>query len=311
MKRLYRTICFTVFVSAILHSGDSVQIKGVDISSYLPGPDKLGAWHQVDSARIFIGEDLYTPIDGGADIYFEYGFKQVLAAEFRNNLESSIKLELYEMSGDSAAFGIFSLTSSSYGKKIQMGNEGVFNDYYLMFWKNSFLVYLTASDTASETIAEILTIASSIDIRLGAPGAKPNLLNYLPTSGLISSIYIRGKLSLSSQYIFNTKNIFEINEGIIGNYQTHRLFIFRYKSEEKTEHVYNIAHEIFKAGDRFLKFRDFGTHFTMHDQKEQTILVKRYKNIIFVIIAKNTNTLDAISINVISFLQSINMDRSN
>jgi hypothetical protein len=311
VKSIYRTLFFAFCLSVILFSKTLAQTKKPDIRSNLPHPDELGNWHQEDSTLMFIGEDLFTLIDGGADIYFEYGFKQVIAAEYRNNQESSIKLELYEMSDDSAAFGIFSLNSVTQGKKAQIGNDGIFNGYYLIFWKNSFFVLLTASDTASETIAEMLAISTRIDQRLGAYGAKPKLVNYLPGSGLTACTYVRGLLGLSSQYIFDTKNIFEVKEGIIGNYQTHRLFIFKYESEEKTEQVFKNAHETLKTGGRFLNFKDVKGRYTMIDLKDQTLLVERYKNIIFAVITKHAKILDEIGNYFLARLQSINANHSN
>ena len=43
-------------------------------------PDSVGNWVKSDSAALYVGEGLYTLIDGGADIFNEYGwlkFKKV------------------------------------------------------------------------------------------------------------------------------------------------------------------------------------------------------------------------------------------
>jgi hypothetical protein len=307
MNRIYWAIFFAIFLGAILQSKDSVLEKEPDILSYLPGPHELGTWHQVDSARIFVGEDLYTMIDGGADIYFEYGFNQAVSAEYQNGQESSIKLELYRMSDDSAAFGIFSNGEYSFnGKRVEIGDGGIFGKYYIAFRKNSHLVLFTASDTLSETIAEMFNIATQVDKRLGRRGTIPRLINYLPGSNLISCIYLRGLLGLSSIYMFDIDNIFELKEGIIGKYQNHQLFIFNYETEEKTEQVYKNAHKIFKAGNRFQKFKDSGTHYSMRDQKGRSILIKRYKNLIFVIMTEHEKLLDDISNYIHDHLKSIN-----
>jgi hypothetical protein len=191
-----------------------------NILAYLPGVGELQGWNLEDSVRVFVGEDLFTLIDGGADIYLEYGFQRVLSAEYRNKDEHSIKLEIYEMKDASAAYGMFSLNAGTQGKKVQIGTEGMLSDYYLMFWKNTFLVFLTGADTTGETISGILVMAACIDRRLGAPGIKPALVSYLPNGGLQSCTFVRGNLGLSSFYTFDTKNIFGMKEGVVGSYPT-------------------------------------------------------------------------------------------
>jgi hypothetical protein len=47
-------------------------IPAQNISSILP--DSIEGWSFPDSSELYVGEDLYRLIDGGADIFLEYGF---------------------------------------------------------------------------------------------------------------------------------------------------------------------------------------------------------------------------------------------
>jgi len=61
------------------------------------------------SVRNFNGESLYGYIDGGADLYLEYGFSDVTVTEFVRG-KSKYKVEVYRMKDPEAAFGIFSVS---------------------------------------------------------------------------------------------------------------------------------------------------------------------------------------------------------
>jgi hypothetical protein len=302
MKMFFRMLFCIVFLNAPLFHVTFTQNQ--NILTYLPITSELRGWYQEDSARVYVGENLFTLIDGGADIYFEYGFRQVAAVEYRNNHGKSIKLEIYEMSDASAAYGMFSLNSGTQGKKVQFGNEGMLSEYYLMFWKNTFLVFLTGADTTGETTSGILELAACIDKRLGAPGTKPSLVSCLPDSGLQSCTFTRGNIGLSSLYTFDTKNIFGMKEGVVGIYPTHHLFIFKYNSDSDAEEMYINVQGILKTSIRFPNFKEHTKRCTMTDQKGTQLCVTYSKNLIVVVLSKQKNDVMAICDDVMSSLHN-------
>jgi len=58
----------------------------------------------------FTGTGLWGYINGGADLYLEYGFEKVRVQEFEWH-ENKIKINFYKMSNPEAAFGIFSVST--------------------------------------------------------------------------------------------------------------------------------------------------------------------------------------------------------
>lgn len=56
------------------------------------------------------GSSLWGYINGGADIYLEYGFKKVLTQDIESEF-GKIKIDVYEMENPESAFGIFSVNS--------------------------------------------------------------------------------------------------------------------------------------------------------------------------------------------------------
>ncbi|MCX6121062.1 MAG: hypothetical protein NTX44_05540 [Ignavibacteriales bacterium] len=301
MNSVRNTLHILALSTLFLYTG-SLQSLSQDIHSYLPNPNELGIWHAVDSVRVFTGEELYTLIDGGADMYLEYGFQRVMTAEYENPQERSIKLEIYEMTDAAAAAGLFSLNIGTQGKPVAIGNEGRQYDYHIMFWKNRFLVFVSGNDTLKETSVGIRTIASTVNDKLGPLGKMPAILEYLPSKDLKKSTYLRGILSLSSLYTFDTKNIFGMKEGVLGKYPTHSCFIFRYSSEKEAEEGYNNALGALRSGSRFTGCNESSGHLTMIDLKNSHLCVTHVHDLIVIILCEPKNDAVAISEDVLSYI---------
>jgi len=60
------------------------------------------------STDYYSGQALYGYIDGGAELYLEYGFKKLARQEIRSSKET-IVAEIYQMAGVNEAYGIFSV----------------------------------------------------------------------------------------------------------------------------------------------------------------------------------------------------------
>ncbi len=298
-SRIFSALCFI----AAVFSAAPAQIQKVGIASILPGSGEPGGWHQIDSARIFAGEDLYKFIDGGADIYFEYGFRQVISAEYKNIKDISIKLEIYEMTDDAAACGMYSINASPQGKKANIGNEAILNEYYLVFWKDKYLTFISSDDTTGETLEGILALAENIDMKIDVSGKKPEICKLLQQQDLVANKYVRGLLGLSSIYDFDTRNIFGVREGAIGIYRNHLVFLFKYDSEKDAEEWYKRAREVIKNSGRYLKFQEQAKLYTMGDQKESQFCVTHLGNLVIVVMADRGSNISALYDSILSPLK--------
>ncbi len=74
----------------------------------LPGQNELPDM-EISRQELFVGSELWGLINGGADLYYEYGFDRMALQEFRWQGEE-FRLELYRMSSPLAAMGIFSVS---------------------------------------------------------------------------------------------------------------------------------------------------------------------------------------------------------
>jgi hypothetical protein len=283
-----KNICMAipvVWLCIVMALPSQAQDRKTEISSILPGTGEAGEWLRPDSARVFTGDELFDYIDGGADIYFEYGFRQVISAEYRNPKKTSVKVEIYEMTDDNAAYGIYSINIQSQGKTVRIGNEGTLNENYLVFWKDRFLTFISSDDTTGETLEGILTLAECVEKKIDIPGKKPELVAQLPLKNLQRGTSVRGLLGLSSVYDFDTKNIFGVREGVIGIYKNYRVFLFRYETENDAGKWYSNAREILRYSARMSNFQDQGQRYGMTDRKGSRVYVVQREKLVVIVIA--------------------------
>ncbi len=85
----------------------------LDISLYLPASGEVDEWKKERALLSYSGEDLFTYINGGAEIYHEYGFKQVVVQDYKNANERSLSVEIFKMENPAAAYGIYSFKKKS------------------------------------------------------------------------------------------------------------------------------------------------------------------------------------------------------
>jgi hypothetical protein len=298
--RFFCCLCISNFFFFTVFS----QIEKPVIKSYLPLPHELGAWQIIDSTRTFDENSLFDLIDGGADMYLEYGFQQVISASYQNKENLSIAVEIYEMKNAAAAFGMYSMNIGTQGKNIPIGNEGKLYNNYLMFWKDRFLVFLSAADTTHETSDGMVMIANTIDRKLGSPGKKPGLVQFLPADDLITSKYFKGMLGFSSLYTFDTQNIFGMKEGVSGDYPNHRVFILAYDTEKEAEDHYVKLQDALRKNPRFFNYQTLFNRSTMTDQKNVHLCMTYVKNLIAVVMAQNNSNVAGICDRLILSLQN-------
>lgn len=278
------TIVSFLMIVLIVNPSSKISKGQQDISYYLPKSGELEEWEPAGSPQKFIGEDLYLLINGGAVIYYEYGFRQVITQEYVNKSGKFINLEIFEMINPASAYGIYTFKTGEDGKEISAGTEALLEDYYLNFWKGNFVVTLTGFDSEKETLNGLLTIANAVDTKIENEGQRPLLPDLLLKENLkTSSIkYLKGNVALFNNYKFDSKNIFGLKEGVIGNYGNFKIFIFKYDDENGSLKWFKNARSHLKDNSGFDDFTDYGDDFSVTDRKGKNIHIKPYQNYILI-----------------------------
>ena len=259
-----------------------------DLKTLLPPPGWSDQWKRYFNTQEYKGDDLFLYINGGAELYHEYGFKQVLVQDFQNPEGKSISLEIYEMTHPDSAFGIYTFKRSQEGKLLEIGDEATLDGYYMNFWKGNFLITLTGFDEDKKTIAGLSALAFEVEKRILSPRRRPpQIIHALPPEGLIKSSikYLRGNLALFNCYPFSAQGIFKITDGVRGSYtEDYEIYIFAYETETESMIRFKAAAKHFQNNSKFriLAFDEKSLH--MRDSGNQSIHMSPVHNCILILL---------------------------
>lgn len=229
---------FLVVLSIILHLTHFRAASQESLTEALPKNDEASGWVKHRSMQHYEGEDLYEYINGGAEIYHEYGFKQVVVQDYINEVGKSISVEIFEMASPASAYGIYTFKTHARGKRIHAGTNAQLADYYMNFWKGSILVTLTGFDETEETRQALLNIATQVDSKIPVSGERPHIVNLLPEENLEAQSlkYFTGILGLRNSHPFFNLKILGFEQGIKGDYAGgFSFFLFRFGGEDECQ----------------------------------------------------------------------------
>lgn len=204
-----------------------------DLAAYLPAADRVPGWRPDGEIQRYAGEDLFVYIDGGAEIYHEYGFRRVIARDYRNAAGQSVTLEVFEMADPLAAYGVFSFKASGRGRRIPVGQAADLEDYYLNIWQGSYQVTVTGFDESPECLAGVRAVGEAAAALIPAAGSPPDLFDRLPEAFASSGRrkYLKGVIGLYNIHPFFSGDVLRFAEAAAAEAGGEWAFLFRYASE--------------------------------------------------------------------------------
>lgn len=246
-------ICLLILFNGISNAQNSI-CKHDLVEKFFPKAKQLEPWQSKDVIATYIGNELYDYIDGGAEIYFEFGFNFVKVQEYILG-EESITLEIYCFDNLKGAFGIYSINRDITSPVIDIGNEGIETDYQISFWHNNYYVLLQTYNPTPEIKSEMRKYAKFVSSQIGKKIDPPDIVNFLPTKNKVprSERFVMGNYGISNQHFFSEENIFELEkggEGIFADYVSDSnkftIFIVRYNDNIKPKSTFNKLKELYK-----------------------------------------------------------------
>jgi hypothetical protein len=148
-------------------------------------------------ARTFTGTSLFGYIDGGAELYLEYGFSSVWVSEI-GFMGGKYKTEIYQMTGPEEAFGIFSVSKYKCRSMPLISPYTCQTRYQLQICAGPYYIsIINGSGSKTDSIAS-LRIGEAVVNKIKEPSA--DISSFLP--GILvedirsNAILAKGKLGI-------------------------------------------------------------------------------------------------------------------
>lgn len=151
---------------------------------------EVGDWKIVPGPRYFGPENLYDLINGGAEIYVDFGLKKMVTADYRSAAKEglSVTAEVYDMGSVKGAFGRMARFLSGRADPANAGDglpagleaKGIISGTDIIYFKGSYLVHLTLLDESPTATMESMTKAGAQVLPLFAESIAAKIADDAP-----------------------------------------------------------------------------------------------------------------------------------
>jgi len=175
-------------------------------------PISVMDWKASGKDMVYDRTTLFDYLDGGAEVYLAFGYREVLVRKFADEAKNEINLDIYDMGTSAEAFGMFSCDRQD--PEAGLGQESEYGLGLLRFYQGRYFVSITVSGDEAKAEAAILELGRKIAPKLGPAGPPPELLKLLPAAGLKKSrtSYFHNAVHLSNRYFVASENILNLDE---------------------------------------------------------------------------------------------------
>ena len=219
----------------------------------LPNSNFYPDWTRNDTIEQFTKSDLYGHINGGAELFLEFGFEILTVARYSDGV-NELTLEAYQMESHASALGIY-LMKCGKGKPAKgITIRNTHNRFQTLALCNNYFVQLNNFEGSDSLLPAVSALLNAFSAKL-LPDPKVPIFDWLPAENRItgSELLLRGPYALQKIYTFGPKEIL----GLGGK---HFAFLADYLTPEGESFTWlrinypnqNMAEKIFKAAQENL-----------------------------------------------------------
>jgi hypothetical protein len=204
--RLHRFFFAGFFSVLVIFAGGNVK----DLAPAIP--DKILGWKASGKDMVYDRKTLYDYLDGGAEVYLAFDYREVFVRKFSDSSKNEISLDVYDMGSSQEAFGIFSCDRQD--PAVGIGQDSEYGLGLLRFWQGRYFVSITVSGDEAKAEKAVLELGKSVAPKLGPAGALPDLIKLLPSAGLKKNrtSFFHNAVHLSNRYFVSSENILNLDE---------------------------------------------------------------------------------------------------
>lgn len=227
-----------------------------NLCSLLP---KVESWRYSEDPQDYFPETLYEYINGAAEIYLGYDFKELIVGQYKNvDFDIFFSVEIYDMRNEKNSFGIYSAERFPDNRFVSIGNQGYLEEGTLNFFVGRYYIKLLCFDCGDESESYLKFFAGEILKGIKDKGQIPPLLHHFPKEGLIPN---------SEKFILhNFMGHAFLHDGYSANYKQGVLefecFLIDGKSNEEAQNM--IEKYLAYQDEETIEKESFGYHLKDH-----------------------------------------------
>jgi hypothetical protein len=185
----------------------------------LPPAIEHTAWQISGNPYTYVPNNLYSYIDGAADMFIAYGFVKLQGAEYVDTADKqeSMTVDMYDMGSPLSAFGIFNSKKDPESPSLNIGAGSCGTEQFVIFYKDRLYVEIQPRIARDKNKPVPVITAQKIAARIPGTTNPPREIQYLPALNKVpgSENYVTGGIlghaflphGLVSDYRFNGETV--------------------------------------------------------------------------------------------------------
>jgi len=266
-KKMKKYLCLIGILFLVLES----QAQ----TSRLPEDGFVEGWTKGEKTRRFVRTNLYDYIDGGAELFLEFGFEDLTIQRYRRG-NQEISLEVYRMESSEAALGIYLMKCGQEIPHPEIPARNSVDKLQFLVVKNNYLLMIN-NFKGEEALIPVMIALTKKTLEQTSEGTPVKILSVLPQENFIpaSQRLVRGPLALQSIFTLGEGDILRLKGsiyGVSGRYESedgssHTRIIVAYPSAEDAQQAFQ---HLYSNLDPYLKVLNREEHtFLFEDYKKQ------------------------------------------
>lgn len=152
------------------------------LDSLIPQKDLPKGWTLIHGPQLYNKKTLFEHINGQAELYLKYGFRQSVFAIYQDKkkAQNQIEVDIYDMGNVVQAFGVFSRFRNE-DRPGGFGLDSYLDDHTALFYKGKYYVMFYATESNPDSLKQFAKLVSS---KISDPSSPPKEISFFPKHGL-------------------------------------------------------------------------------------------------------------------------------
>lgn len=170
-----------LFILILTLTGKGV-FSATPLESVIPKKDLPRGWALIHGPQTYNKKTLFEHINGQAELYLKYGFRQSVFAIYQDKkkAENQIEVDIYDMGNVVQAFGVFSRFRNE-DRPGGFGLDSYLDDHSALFYKGQHFVLFYATESNPDILKLFGKLLSS---RISDSTPPPKEISFFPKHGL-------------------------------------------------------------------------------------------------------------------------------